>query len=429
MVLLPRCLIRMIVSCLHFCSLLSLTSATLASPQASVHQLMPPTPSPRLRARSSPPLPRLTMPFPSPGPSGSGASTPRPPHSPASTLTPIPSPQPHHAPQMPSFSIVGALEFRQVVTSLQTQSAISSLSMFDSPITPYAGGHYHQHVLSAGAASAPAHAQNGHRPRSLRGVSSTESYRREVDPWDQTLGGSLQLDDRLKTKHARKPSDPTLSPYNDDEPTSADAPLLTNEDVISSLNSPRPGSVSPTRSVSPTVFFSPDREAQAPSQAPGRVHGRRRAMVVHVLKEVYHTLVPSLHGFRSKTLMGKLVGVFAAPAILALTLTLPVVVTPHHGNEDGAGPEKPVHGPDLRLNEDGAPLIDFEDPEEASEERERERMVEQAEEMVEHELHVGEGLGATELGFNKWLTAAQCVCAPLWCVGVLFSKSKSSFLF
>ncbi|KAI5983918.1 hypothetical protein EDD15DRAFT_2313417, partial [Pisolithus albus] len=38
---------------------------------------------------------------------------------------------------MPSFSLVGMLEFCQVVESLKTHAASSSLDMFDSPLTPY----------------------------------------------------------------------------------------------------------------------------------------------------------------------------------------------------------------------------------------------------------------------------------------------------
>ncbi|EAU85483.2 hypothetical protein CC1G_06384 [Coprinopsis cinerea okayama7 len=54
--------------------------------------------------------------------------------------SPIPSPS-HH--QLPSFSLIGALEFRDVVQSLRREASASSLGIFESPITPYAGGHYH----------------------------------------------------------------------------------------------------------------------------------------------------------------------------------------------------------------------------------------------------------------------------------------------
>ena len=79
---------------------------------------------------------------------------------------------PSRAPQMPSFSIVGALEFRQVVASLRRQSACSSLSVFDTPVTQFAGGHYHSLSLSRGT------------------TPSGES----TDPWDVALG--LPLNER-----------------------------------------------------------------------------------------------------------------------------------------------------------------------------------------------------------------------------------------
>ena len=104
---------------------------------ASSEHLSIPTPSTRARAHSSPAAaPSLGM---SGQPMRSSAST--------RSQSRSPSPTPHLG-QMPSFSLAGALEFRQVVASLQHQSAGAALSAFESPVSPYAGGHYHAHGLS-----------------------------------------------------------------------------------------------------------------------------------------------------------------------------------------------------------------------------------------------------------------------------------------
>ncbi len=42
--------------------------------------------------------------------------------------------------QLPSFSLLGALEFRHVITSLQHDSTVNALAAFDAPYSPYAGG-------------------------------------------------------------------------------------------------------------------------------------------------------------------------------------------------------------------------------------------------------------------------------------------------
>jgi len=88
---------------------------------------------------------------------------------------------------------------------------------------------------------------------------------------------------------------------------------------------------------------------------------------------------------------------------MALTITLPVVVTPYVAEKST---EK------LSAVDTGSAdsrLIDFEE-----EGVEAGRALIAEEEVVE-ELH--------ELKYNKWLMAAQCIFGPLWCVAVLFGES------
>ncbi|TFY77913.1 hypothetical protein EWM64_g6097 [Hericium alpestre] len=122
----------------------------------------------------------------------------------------------------------------------------------------------------------------------------------------------------------------------------------------------------------------------------------RRQYILHILARTFHILFPTLHDLRSKTVLGKIASVFAAPAVFVLTLTLPVMVTPYDSGHFHL--EKP--GTDERLiafEEDGI---------------ERALI---AEEIVEEELH--------ELRFNKWLMAAQCTFGPLFCTAVLFKNT------
>lgn len=265
---------------------------------------------------------------------------------------------------MPSFSLVGALEFRHVISSLQRQSSTSNLSVFENPAAPYAGGHYHRHSLP--------------RPRSPR----LATHDHEVDPWDAALGVPL---------NRRSPRLEVTSTLTDDT-LSRPSSLMPNggEDGLGPRASiPR---ISHTPA-SPVSEESVDVELQ-PSAPPNL-----RQRVTRTIEHIYHVLFPTLHHFRSKSVLGMIASVLAAPAVLALTITLPVVVTPR----GGPAPEEKNHAPEGRL-------VEFE-------EEGVERML-TAEEEVQEDMH--------ELKFNKWLMTAQCALGPLFCVAVLFGVYPSS---
>ncbi|KIY43955.1 hypothetical protein FISHEDRAFT_67700 [Fistulina hepatica ATCC 64428] len=187
------------------------------------------------------------------------------------THTSTPSPPASYPGQIPSFSLLGAIEFRHVVSSLQHEAAASSLAMFDSPLTPYAGGHYHTRSSS-----------HSRPPR---------SYSPETHPWDSTLG--LPLDDC------------PLRPAENDEEHAGE---------ILATSIPSISWVPPTPTES-------DTECQIP------VPMTKRQRLWHIVERVFHVLFPSLHHFKEKTVIGQIASVFAAPAITLLTLTLPVAVT------------------------------------------------------------------------------------------------------
>ncbi|KAJ7739766.1 Sodium/calcium exchanger protein-domain-containing protein [Mycena maculata] len=258
---------------------------------------------------------------------------------------------------MPSFSLVGALEFRQVVASLQHEGSGSSLNIFDSPFTPYAGGHY-----------------NSFRSRS-------RTLSREGNPWDAALG--LPLDERSRPRVVVTPA---LNLSEEPENYFDASPV---EGISHSQGTSVP-SISRTPA-SPTVSDGDTESQNFPSPT-------RRQRFLHVIASVYHIIFPSLLRFRSKTVLGQIASAFATPAVMLLTLTLPVVVTPyesaHHSREKT---------PRVEAN-----LIDFE-------EEGIERIL-IAEEEVEEEMH--------GMVYNKWLNAVQFTFGPLFCATVLFGGNQ-----
>ncbi|RDB25972.1 putative cation exchanger C3A12.06c [Hypsizygus marmoreus] len=300
----------------------------------------PPSPPQRSRTMSAPTMPHV--------------QTDLPPRARSRTPSPV------HA-QIPSFSLVGALEFRHVVASLQNQAASSALSMFDSPVTPYAGGHYHTHPAS--------------RQRTPR---TSLSSRGE----DEAEHGAVPLDERPQRRISPSPSPPVS-----EEPEH----LLDAQSDYFGEHPPSPSTLVPSifrTPASPTVS-DVDTELQAYKPP------TRRQRIYSVLSQIAHTLFPSLHHFRNQSILGQVASVLAAPAIMALTLTLPVVVTPYEDAKISR--EKLLHHNDARL-------VDFEE--------EGVERVLIAEEEVLEELH--------EMSFNKWLMAAQCAIAPVFCTSVLF---------
>ncbi|KAF8896403.1 Sodium/calcium exchanger protein-domain-containing protein [Infundibulicybe gibba] len=232
-------------------------------------------------------------------------------------------PSPNQSPNLPSFSLLGALEFRHVVASLEPDAAGPSLSMFDSPVTPYA------------------------RPRSL--LSPIPQY----------------------------PSHNQLRPHD-----------------YFDVHTPR--STSPIPSIlhtpaSPTV-------SNGDTESHTYIPLTRKQHIIHILKRINHVLFPSLHEFQSKSVLGQIASVFATPAILLLTITLPVVVTPY---ETSTAAREKIHVAEGRL-------VEFE------------------EEGVERALVAEQGLqdDLYEMSFNKWLMAVQCTLGPLFCVAVLFHGTR-----
>lgn len=298
----------------------------LASPQ-----LLDEPSSPRQRARSAPDALRIQTDVPIP-------------------LARAPSPSPSLG-KLPSFSLIGALEFRDVVSSLKNEAAASSLGIFDSPVAPYAGGHYHRPVSKS--------------PRSSR------------QAMHSSLDENSNNDLRLGPRHTSSvDSDATVH----DQPTSGPSDYFSERHELPYImRTPASPSVSTSEAGSEEQLYTPS----------------KRQRIWSIFRQTFHTLFPTLSNLRQQSLLAQVACVFAAPAILGLTLTLPVVVTPY--GSDPASPEKMLTGGDARL-------VDFEE--------EGEERVLIAEEETQENMH--------QLQFNRWLMAAQCVLGPLFCVAVLF---------
>ncbi|KAI9440045.1 Sodium/calcium exchanger protein-domain-containing protein [Lactarius indigo] len=305
-------------------------------PSSSVPFLVPPDVS-----RRRPPLSRLEFDLqPSHRHSMSSQSSSR---SPSPSL---------HPSTMPSFSLVGALEFRSVISSLHQDAAGSSLNAFEPPLTPYPGGHYHGYSHS-------------------RSISRGSAYREGANLWEAS--SDVPLDDRSPL-----PPAPSL-PIDDSDHRPTETPLI----LIDGDTEP----LIPDRSPLPESSRS-----DATSDVTLPLAPTRRQGVALGLSRAFHILFPTLHGFRTKTLLGKAAAVLAAPAVFVLTITLPVVVRPyvsaHHRHEKAQSANNTL----ISFEEDG----------------------------IERALIADEVGQEDELHFNKWLMGVQCVLGPLFCVGVLF---------
>ncbi|KAI9512047.1 Sodium/calcium exchanger protein-domain-containing protein [Russula earlei] len=260
-----------------------------------------------------------------------------------------------HTMTLPFFSLVGALEFRSVISSLQQDAAGTSLGAFDPPWTPYPGGHYHGFGIGRSRSRASIHSRGAYTDASSDVPLSDRSPLPPVSslPADD-LGHFLLGDPLISLDIDALPQIPEIShtPASPQSDTHADVPHHTG--------------------------------------AAGR-HGAR-----FVLSRASHVLFPTLYEFHMKSLLGKVVAVFAAPSVFALTVTLPVVVRPYDSSSYREKARSIIITPSS-FEEDGVART----------------LV--SEEVLE-ETH--------ELKFSKWLMAVQCVLGPLFCTAVLFKNSS-----
>lgn len=309
--------------------------------------LSPATPN-RVRAVSAPTPPRLQTNL-----------APRP-------VSRSPSPSSTRVNQLPSFSLVGAIEFRDIVSSLQPHAG-APLDAWTQPITPFAGGHYHQPQSARSTRTVPNSLHNsvadiGNYEHSMTRLSPHPEGTNEHRPND-SAGEPIDYF-AMSHNQSRDPENQSLVPTILHTPASpSDTLSLTETELVDS--------------------FVID----------------RRPKWKRALSATFKTLFPTLQNLRQASIISMITLITAAPPILALTLTLPVVVTPHHAQVSDKLPEEQA------MSAISGPEDD----------------VLAAEDMVEADLHGG-------LAFNKYLMAAQCVFGPLFCVKVILGESSQSAL-
>ncbi|KAG9046796.1 hypothetical protein FS837_003614 [Tulasnella sp. UAMH 9824] len=360
-------------------------------------------------------------------------------------------PRSPHDPTLPSFSLIGALEFRSVVDALEKESTAADLNMFNTASSPYAAGHYHHHRT---ASEHSRHSRGNSRRNSRRNSRTTTREEDEVDPWDAALAQGQHTDSPVDHPGQRVPlatlhtGSPTRSPADSIFVASPRSPM----DGSGLLTTPNAGEIPVVKSA-PAIVERPEDTQSALAASSETLDVKPPSRTRRVISEVGHILFPTLHNFMAptKSWFGRIAAVFAAPAVLMLTLSLPVVIISDEDEEEYEGKPYVPEGQlvDIRINV-SAPASDEErsqegsshqfkqlrtplqrytddengviDPEREEElEREGESDVSSIMSDIEKEMH-----GAH---FNKWLTAAQCLVGPLFATSVLFAGSPDLWIF
>lgn len=114
----------------------------------------------------------------------------------------------------------------------------------------------------------------------------------------------------------------------------------------------------------------------------------RESTLRYRLFATYHALFPTLRDFGQKSWVGRAIGVFSVPAVLVLTLTLPVVEGPEGGLSLPTHADEPLQ-PTISLS---------------------------PKETVQIETEVGR--------FSPALTAAQCIFGPAFVVAFVMGDSE-----
>lgn len=387
-------------------------------------------------------------------------------------------PRPQIDAPRPTFSLLGAIEFRDAINALRKESAAAAAAdqgrqlvdagqlsgqlddLLGEPsvvadyfggASPYPSGHYHSFAHGHGhhhsrapggrSPSRPAHSRQVsstfRRPEAEQGTLPTLGARRlepaRVESTPAMAGGNLQA----RVHDVRRASADAIRDLGRregaEEPTHEQAASTTT-----SLRDVEPDSI---------PLISSGNTMSQPKQADQPTWQRTAHHVLHIL-------FPALQGFREKSIPGKILGIFASPAILALTLTLPVVDDSAEG---------------VALNQGGVALGEDDEAATNPEEDSRFGMQADAERGIVHHTFDASGedsqtvmgqagwdlhrrvLAPGEVGspdgdkdaredgeacsveseeevllFNKYLTAVQSVLGTLFCSWVIFCKHPRS---
>ncbi|WVR08483.1 hypothetical protein IAU60_005538 [Kwoniella sp. DSM 27419] len=389
-----------------------------------------------------------------------------------------------------NFSLLGAIEFRDVVNSLRKESS----SRAGSPSrTPNGGerdqGDYfgpisasaHRRSSSYGFSAALPGGVGAKRHSSLKGRRRASTHSSPSD------GGSNAITPTAQRPPGRIPTDTSVEPNPwEDQTGNPPTPLPSAHSGLSvpgmkpdrpKVHIPDPPIKDPPGQLNiPSIaLVDPSGHTGVPPDQPTppmtRRHGESRFRIRRRSKIVLRVLFPSLQSFRHKSIIGMILAVTSVPAILVLTLTLPVV------DDGGLGDEGAIALPvadDEGLNGQdawGGEEHDVASSQASSYESEADHLLapqvgEELHHLVDHgfsPLHsplgrishthmrrmtehaeAGEGLvedgqdggqaakenwceeghEEDDLGFNKYLTAAQCVLGPTFCSYIILGDQS-----
>lgn len=358
--------------------------------------------------------------------------------------------------QRAGFSLLGAVEFRDVVKHLQHDLSPSSSrhgSRPSSPLrTPTDGneGDYFHHTHH--------HHSRHHRRSSSQGLAIIDPALRRMSRsrsasllHPSSTSRSRQASGEYPDNLSPVPGSPGALQAEDDaesvplSPLPPSSPALRQQELHVSIPNGERAPESPTSIDLPHLAVTePSGALRRPTMPLTRSNtvdsvAKRGVAAFH---KTIHTLFPSLQGFRHKSVVGMALAILSVPAIFILTLTLPVV-------DDGRGDEGGVA---LPLTDD-EPLTDGHYNDEDEEDEDEDRPIRpEIGEGLHHLVDRGARLsrqpstnfvrsGAVSpcgsdrddesccsqdsddcdtLAFNPKLTAAQCICGPSVCAYLAF---------
>jgi len=344
-----------------------------------------------------------------------------------------------------NFSLLGAIEFRDVVNSLRRESESRISSPSRTPLSPVPERDDYFGVVKIAHRRSISHQGaeilRGEPRRERRAVSHIPRTRPEAGPSPARPHPSSLEDPTSATPKPNVSSSPDLNPWKD-QPGRPDRPrIIIPAESHAPSRIPSISVTDPTGAAAPPPVSSP---WIAPQLEESRFQLRRRSRLI------LRVIFPSLQSFRHKSYVGMTLAVLSVPAILALTLTLPVV-------DEGQGDEGAVALPmtdDEPLNE-GADQVSGIVPDADEDRLLRADVGEELHHLVDSGFsplhsplgrinyatlhHVeedgidGESISKElleeireeeALGFHKSLTAVQCVLGPMFCALVIFRKSR-----
>jgi sodium/potassium/calcium exchanger 6 len=266
-------------------------------------------------------------------------------------------------------SLLGAIEFRDVVNSLAENSSANSLAIFGDldasgssdgrPPSRISIGHRSlSHVPRAGSQH-----DGTVRPSHRRAVSATEvpletPLEFDASVWDKPLGsadkaGRVDLIDLSEgVENPWKSTSASASPLHPRQLLKLDTSMLPQNVVSASPLpvTPRPRPASQNKAVRkvPSIILVNEAGQEtpvtllSPPDTPTGVRipswmvssGRRRRKIKLALRSLKGALFPSLNGFRQKSIVAAFLAIVSTPAVFVLIITLPVV--DEEGDDDAS---------------------------------------------------------------------------------------------